>query len=74
MESVTATQKPAAILHVRGTWSARDDRTASAVWLGLLWLGMIAGFGLDIPLYLHEKPAPPMSLMCMRRFRYGCCS
>jgi hypothetical protein len=50
------------VLHVRGTWSARDDRAASAVWLGLLWLGMIAGFGLDIPRYLHEKPAPPMSL------------
>jgi hypothetical protein len=27
-----------------------------------LWLGMIVGFGLDIPRYLHEKPAPPTSL------------
>jgi hypothetical protein len=25
-------------------------------------LGMIAGFGVDIPRYLHETPAPPMSL------------
>lgn len=62
MESVTAMRKPSAILHVRGTWSARDDRTASAVWLGLLWLGMIAGFGADMPRYLHETPAPPMVL------------
>lgn len=42
--------------------SARDDRKASAVWLGILWLGMIAGFGVDIPRYLHEKPAPPTIL------------
>jgi hypothetical protein len=47
---------------VRGTWSARDDRTASAVWLGLLWLGILAGFGVDMPRYLHEKPAPPLLL------------
>jgi hypothetical protein len=62
METVTATHKRGTILHVRGTWSARDDRTASAVWLGILWLGMIAGFGVDIPRFLHEKPAPPMVL------------
>ena len=62
MESATATQKPAKMLHVRGTWNVKEDRTASAVWLGLLWLGMIAGFGVDIPRYLHEQPAPPMSL------------
>jgi hypothetical protein len=62
MGTVTATQGPSTVLHVRGTWSARADRTASAVWLGVLWLGMIAGFGVDIPRYLHEKPAPPMVL------------
>jgi hypothetical protein len=59
MGTGTATQGPGTILHVRGTWSARDDRMASAVWLGLLWLGMIAGFGLDIPRFLDEKPAAP---------------
>jgi hypothetical protein len=46
-------------LHARATWSAREDRVPSAVWLGVLWVGMIAGFGVDIPRYLHEKPAPP---------------
>jgi len=44
---------------VRGTWSARDDRTPSAVWLGILWVGMIAGFGVDIPRYLHETSPSP---------------
>lgn len=28
---------------VHGTWSAREDRVPSAVWLGILWVGMIAG-------------------------------
>jgi len=46
-------------LHVRGNWSTRDDRKASAVWLGILWIGMIAGFGLDIPHYLHKNPPVP---------------
>lgn len=46
--------------HTRGTWSAREDRTASAVWLGILWAGMIAGFGVDIPRYLRENPPAPM--------------
>jgi hypothetical protein len=45
--------------HVRDTWSVREDRTASAVWLGILWVGMIAGFGLDFPRFLHEQPAAP---------------
>ena len=46
-------------LHTRGTWSARDDRTASAVWLGVWWVGLIAGFGVDFPRYLGEHPAAP---------------
>lgn len=29
------------------------------VWLGILWVGMIAGFGVDFPRYLHENPAAP---------------
>jgi len=49
---------PNAILHTRGTWSARDDRAPSAVWLAILWLGMIAGFGTDFPKYLHQNPPP----------------
>ena len=44
---------------VRGTWSAREDRLPSAVWLGILWVGMIAGFGVDIPRYLRESPPSP---------------
>ena len=33
--------------HVRGNWSPQDDRIPSAVWLAILWIGMIVGFGLD---------------------------
>ncbi|HSY36244.1 MAG TPA: hypothetical protein VK814_10880 [Acidobacteriaceae bacterium] len=53
---------PKTFLHVRGTWSARDDRAPSAVWLGLLWLGMILGFGFDFSRFLHEHPPAPRIL------------
>jgi hypothetical protein len=54
-------QGPKSILHVRGTWSARDDRTPSAVWLAILWIGMILGFGLDIHRFRTQAPpAPPV--------------
>lgn len=59
MATVSAVSGPSRFLHVKGTWSGRDDRMASAVWLGILWVGMIAGFGVDFPLYLHSNPAPP---------------
>ncbi len=56
----TATvRRPPTILHERGSWSAREDRVASAVWLGIFWVGIVAGFGTDFPRYLHQKPAPP---------------
>ncbi len=48
------------VWHQHGTWSGRDDRTASAVWLGILWAGMIAGFGVDFPRFLHENPPAPI--------------
>jgi uncharacterized membrane protein len=47
------------ILHTRGSWPARDDRTPSLVWLGIWWVGLTAGFGVDIPRYFHENPAAP---------------
>lgn len=59
MATASAYQKASPFLHVRGAWSARDDRTASMVWLGMLWLGMIAGFGVDIPRFLRENPPAP---------------
>ena len=59
MAATAALVRPRTTLHVRGDWSAREDRVASAVWLGVLWFGMIAGFGHDFSRYLHEKPAPP---------------
>lgn len=62
MATVSAISRSRTLLHVRGNWSAREDRTASAVWLAILWVGTIVGFGVDIPRYLHEKPPPPMVL------------
>jgi hypothetical protein len=47
------------LFHDRGAWSAREDRVPSAVWLGILWVGMIAGFGLDFPRFLNENPPAP---------------
>jgi hypothetical protein len=38
------------------SWEIPADRTASAVWLGMIWLGMIVGFGLDFPTFLHKQP------------------
>jgi len=54
-----AVRAPKMTLHTRGTWSPREDRVPSAVWLGILWLGMIAGFGVDLPRYLHQNPPAP---------------
>lgn len=59
MATAPVVRGSAITLHDRGTWSARDDRAASAVWLGLLWLGMFAGFAVDIPRFMHENPAAP---------------
>lgn len=44
--------------HTRAKWSAREDRIPSLVWLALIWLGMIAGFGVDMPRFVHESPSP----------------
>jgi len=42
--------------HVRGDWNPREDRIPSAVWLGVLWIGMILGFGLDAKRFLGHHP------------------
>jgi hypothetical protein len=60
MATLPAVQDRRNTLHVRGTWSARDDRVAYAVWLGILWVGMTAGFSLDFPTYLGQKPPAPL--------------
>ncbi len=58
MATASAVARKAA-WHERGSWNAREDRMPSAVWLGILWVGMIAGFGLDFPRFLHENPPAP---------------
>ena len=42
--------------HVRGNWSPREDRFPSAVWLGILWIGMLLGFGFDARNFLGRHP------------------
>lgn len=59
MATAPPIQGPKTIWHVRGTWSAREDRAPSAVWLGVLWLGMSLGFGFDLRRFAHENPPAP---------------
>jgi hypothetical protein len=42
--------------HVRGNWNPREDRIPSVVWLGILWIGMLLGFGLDARTFLGKHP------------------
>jgi hypothetical protein len=40
-------------------WNPREDRVIHAVWLGVFWVGILAGFGVDIPAFLRQKPPAP---------------
>lgn len=60
--SVVQDRGGSSLLHTRGTWSPREDRTMYAVCLALIWVGMIGGFALDFPNYLHQNPPAPMIL------------
>lgn len=62
MGTASAIHRRGDFLHTRGTWSLRDDRTMFAVCLGVLWFGMIAGFGLDFHSYLYQVPSAPTIL------------
>jgi len=35
-------------------WNPREDRTIHAVWLGLFWVGILVGFGLDMKPFVHQ--------------------
>lgn len=39
------------------SWETPADRKAPAVWLGIFWLGIIIGFGVDLPGFLRERPS-----------------
>jgi hypothetical protein len=58
MAIAPAVLRPQFKLHSRATWSAREDRLPSLVWLTLIWFGMIAGFGVDMRRFLHQSPPP----------------
>jgi hypothetical protein len=42
--------------HERGSWNPREDRIPSIVWLGILWIGMLFGFGSDARRFLGQHP------------------
>lgn len=44
------------------SWTIPADRTASAVWLGIICCGIVLGFGLDFPNFLHKRP-PAAAIM-----------
>ncbi|HEU5458055.1 MAG TPA: hypothetical protein VFU68_05515 [Terracidiphilus sp.] len=62
MGTASAMHRQASLLHTRGTWILRDDRTLFAVCLGVIWVGMISGFGLDFPSYLHQLRPVPLAM------------
>ncbi|HEU5458774.1 MAG TPA: hypothetical protein VFU68_09170 [Terracidiphilus sp.] len=39
----------------RPVWSAREDRVIHAVWLGVFWVGIVGGFGLDMKPFLAAR-------------------
>lgn len=47
-------------LHTRGTWSPREDRRITLLWLGIFLLIVVSGFLSDLPGYFAEVPHPPM--------------
>jgi len=55
-------QSEAKLLQINTTasWRARDDRRASAVWLGIFWLFTGLGFGFDLKNFAHESPPVPL--------------
>jgi hypothetical protein len=59
LATAPAVQQVRRVLHVRGNWSARDDRAPSAAWLVILWIGMIVGFGVDFSGFLKQMPPAP---------------
>jgi hypothetical protein len=54
--SPEALNRGGAVAHTRTGWNPREDRIASAVWLGIIWVGVIGGFGLDLRRYFQENP------------------
>lgn len=46
-------------LHTRASWSSREDRRITLLWLGLFLAIVLVGFGTDLTKYLHETPHPP---------------
>ena len=43
-------------------WSPASDRKIYGVWIAMVWVGMLGGFGLDFTRYVGETPAPPFIL------------
>lgn len=44
------------------TLPTRTDRNAYTVWMAIIWVAILGGFGLDFARYLNESPPPPIIL------------
>jgi len=40
-------------------WNPREDRVIHTVWLGVFWVGILAGFGVDMPGFARQQPSWP---------------
>jgi hypothetical protein len=43
-------------------WSPASDRKIDVVWIGVVWVAILAGFGMDFARYQGESPSPPFIL------------
>lgn len=43
-------------------WSPAGDRKIYALWIGVVWAAVLAGFGMDFARYVGEVPPPPFIL------------
>jgi len=43
-------------------WSPASDRKIYVVWIGVVWVAVLAGFGMDFARYLGEAPPPSIIL------------
>jgi len=43
-------------------WPPASDRKIYLVWIGVVWVAILAGFGMDFARYRGEAPSPPFIL------------
>ncbi|MDE3199615.1 MAG: hypothetical protein KGN79_01740 [Acidobacteriota bacterium] len=59
MATAASVQQSRWVLHSRANWSARDDRKSFVVWLALMWIGLLWGFGVNLRKAASAVPPKP---------------